>query len=168
MTMKLAFPSVLLALTCLLAACGTDTPEATNETPAAEAPPAGEAPAVEPPAALAPAVEPAAAEAPPANSETVTVAALRAGFEADRGSWMGTTRTVTGLYMNASSVGGQLNNITLVASRDAAFNETVMCAFGDNPPASVDLTQYDEVTVRGRVDSFFDRASLRDCAIVTP
>ena len=44
---------------------------------------------------------------------------------------------------------------------------SMMCAFGDDAPESVDLMQYAEVTVRGTVVERFGRAGLDDCEIVT-
>ena len=60
---------------------------------------------------------------------------------------------------------------SLVVSREDYAEDrlahSMMCAFGDDAPESVDLMQYAEVTVRGTVVERFGRAGLDDCEIVT-
>jgi len=151
--------SSALALT-LFAACGAEEEAEPAEPPAAESPPAEEAPE-------APAEAPAAAAAPAADGDSMTVAQLRAAFEADQDGTVGREVTVTGVFSSATRVGGELNNVSLLQTRDDDFFSSIVCAFGDDPPASVDLTQYAPITVRGTVRERFDRASLDDCAVVS-
>jgi hypothetical protein len=119
-------------------------------------------------------VEPAAEEEvnlePPAEGETTTLLSLREGFAADQDAWEGQTVTVTALYMNATSAGGSLNNISLIVSEEDYAEDrlahSMMCAFGDDAPESVDRMQHDPITVRGTVVERFGRAGLEDCEIV--
>ncbi|MCB9596678.1 MAG: hypothetical protein H6719_28395 [Sandaracinaceae bacterium] len=149
-----------LVTTLALSACGVEEitePAEEATAPAAAAPPAAAEP--EPAAPAAPA-------APEATGGAMTIAALRASFTADQAGLVGREVTVRGLFSSATSVGGTLNNISMLGSRDDDFMSSVICGFGDDAPASVDLTQYAEVTVRGRVRERFGRPALEDCAIV--
>lgn len=157
-----------LLLSLSLSACGgeedIDTPVATTEA----APPELEAtPAPEPAAPAAP--EPTLT--PPGEGETTTLLSLREGFAADAAAWTGQRVTVRAQFMSATSVGGHLNNVSLVVSQDDyaedRMHHSMMCAFGSDAPESVSLMQYDEVTVRGTVVERFGRAGLDDCEIVT-
>jgi len=154
-----------LALT-LCAACGVEEEAEPTETPAAESPPAEAAPAEAAPAEEA-AEAPAAEAAPAPDGDTMTVAQLRSAFEADQDGTVGREVTVTGVFSSATRVGGELNNVSLLQTRDDDFFSSVVCAFGDDPPESVDLTQYAPITVRGTVRERFDRAALEDCAVVS-
>ncbi|GAB5547899.1 MAG: hypothetical protein RLO52_36820 [Sandaracinaceae bacterium] len=162
--------SIVIALSLSLAACGAeeDTAEPTTEaTPTAEAAPASPEPAEE---EAAPA-EPALSLDPPAEGETTTLLSLREGFAANADAWTGQRVTVRAQFMSATRVGGTLNNVSLVVSREDYAEDrlahSMMCAFGDDAPESVDLMQYAEVTVRGTVVERFGRAGLDDCEIVT-
>lgn len=146
-----------------LGACGAEEEAAPEETPVAATAPAEAEPAAEPAAEAAPA-EPAPAA--PADGDTMTVAALRDAFTADQAAWIGREVTVRGLFFSATSMNGSVNNISMLATRDDDFMSSLVCGFGDDAPASVDLTQYHEVTVRGTVRERFRRAALEDCTIV--
>jgi hypothetical protein len=175
----------MLGLALLASACGSDEGETAEPEPAAAEPTeAAEREEAAPAEASEEAAEAEAAEGaeesaaadesvnlePPAEGETTTLLSLREGFEADPEAWEGRTVTVRAQFMSATNVGGQLNNIALVVN-EADYQEdrlahSMMCAFGDDAPESVDYTQYDEITVRGTVVERFDRASLDDCQIV--
>lgn len=165
---------IALSLGLSLAACGEEEEaspepaETTAEAPAEEATAPEEAP-VEP-EEVAPA-EPEVTLTPPAEGETTTLLSLREGFAADPSAWTGERVTVRAQFMSATRVGGTLNNISLVVSQEDYAEDrlahSMMCAFGDDAPESVDLLQYNEVTVRGTVVERFGRAGLDDCEIVT-
>lgn len=166
--------SLSLALGLSLAACGGEEEAAPDPEPAetTEAAEAAEEPTEEAPAEdEAPAAEAEAPAAPPAEGDTVTLLALREGFAADASAWTGREVTVSAQFMSATSVGGSLNNVSLIVSQEDYAEDrlahSMMCAFGDDAPASVDYMQYAEITVRGTVVVRFGRASLDDCQIVT-
>ncbi len=150
--------ALLCTFTTTLSACGAE--DATEEA----TPPAATAPA--PAAAPAPPPEPTPAPAPAPTDGAMTVPALRDAFAADQATWLGREVTVRGAFVSATSVGGALNNLSLLADRDDDFMSSVVCAFGDDPPASVDYRQWEEVTVRGTVRERFRRPALEDCSIV--
>jgi hypothetical protein len=153
----------LASLVLSLAGCDIQTEQA--EPQAAEQEEATPPPAQAEPEDPEPAPEPEPAQAPAADG-AITVQALRAGFTADQAGWLGREVTVSGLFLSATSVGGTVNNISLLESRDANMMESVLCTFGPNPPASITMTQWTQVTVRGRVREFFRRPALENCSIV--
>lgn len=166
--------STLLSLS--LYACGGEEDSAAEEETSEEVPAAETAPAETAEAEEAPAAEPEAPAAesevnPPAEGETTTLLSLREGFAANPEAWTGQTVTVRAQFMNATSVGGSLNNVSLVVSEEDYAEDrlahSMMCVFGDDAPESVDMTQYDEIVVRGTVVERFGRAGLDDCEIVT-
>lgn len=156
--------TIALIASLALGACGAK--EETEAAPTVETPAAATPPAEAAPAEAAPAAEEAPAPAP-ADGDTMTVAALRDAFTADQAAWIGREVTVRGLFFSATSMNGSVNNISMLATRDDDFMSSLVCGFGDDAPASVDLTQYHEVTVRGTVRERFRRAALEDCTIVS-
>lgn len=164
--------AVLVMVTMALSACSEEEEAAAPAT--ADQPPAETATAEEAAEQPAEETEQPAEEAvdlePPAEGETTTLLSLREGFAANPSEWEDKTVTVSALFMNATSVGGNLNNISLIVSEEDYAEDrlahSVMCAFGDDAPESVDLTQHDPVTVRGKVVERFGRAGLEDCQIV--
>ena len=169
---------MITALGVLLGVAGCDDtseqpdPSPTDDTPAAaessSAAEAEEAPSTEEPAEQAEdeAAEPEAAEVESGGApERVTFSGLVDGFAESQDEWMGKHVILTALYMNATSVGGEIQNVSLVESRDDR-DTTVLCTFAETPESLDHLTQYDEITVHGTVDEFFDRAALSECAIL--
>jgi hypothetical protein len=166
MTKRIA---ALLLMGTLVLACGDEeeapTPAAADNPPAEATEEAREgATAEEPPAAEAVDLE------PPAEGETTTLLSLREGFAASSELWMGKTVTVTAMFMNATSIGGKVNNLSLIVNEEDYAEDrlahSMMCAFGDDAPESIDLTQHSPITVRGTVIERFGRAGLEDCQIV--
>ncbi|MFK7990064.1 MAG: hypothetical protein AB8I08_28860 [Sandaracinaceae bacterium] len=170
---------ILALMAALGSACGTESDEtgASNELASAnevEGTAAEEASAeeAEAPAEEAPPEEPPSEEVADdtATGDSVTLLALREGFASEQAAWMGRELTVTAQFMSASSVNGSLNNVSLVVSQEDyqenRLAHSMMCAFGDNAPESVDHRQYTEIRVRGTVVERFGRASLDDCQIL--
>lgn len=169
----------IVGIALVAGACGGDGDEATEPEPtaaeSAEAAPEERAAEGEAPEESAESGESEASDEtvrlePPAEGETTSLLSLREGFEADSEAWEGRTVTVSAQFMSATRAGGQINNVSLVVSeedyQEDRMAHSMMCAFGDDPPESVDYTQYDEITVRGTVVERFGRAGLDDCEII--
>lgn len=159
---------IVSLLLCLpLAACGEEESSESAEAVTADTPPA-DTPTEEAPAAEA--AEPEVNLDPPAEGGTTNLLSLREGFAANSAAWTGQRVMVRAQFMSATRVGGSLNNVSLVVNAEDyaedRLGHSMMCAFGDNAPDSIDHTQYAAITVRGTVIERFGRAGLSDCEIV--